>query len=106
MTTAQECDAALAKPFVIIFKHSRVCSVSSYAKAEVSSYCRAHPDTPVYMVVAQQSALAQHVARATGVPHASPQVIVLRNSEVVGVTSHFGITYEALEDLADAEPSR
>lgn len=101
LKTAEDCDAVLVKPLAVLFKHSRSCSLSSSAKAAVLEYRDAHPDAPIFMVFAQQRELSRHVAEATGVPHASPQVIVLRNGDLVGSVSHHGITVESLGELIE-----
>ena len=101
LKTAEDCDALVVRPLVILFKHSRSCSLSSSAKAAVLEYKAAHPDAPLFMVLAQQRALSQYVSELTGVPHASPQVIVLRAGELVGTISHHAITVESLMELID-----
>ncbi|MDQ2843122.1 MAG: thioredoxin family protein [Acidobacteriota bacterium] len=102
LKTVEDCDAALAQPLVILFKHSLSCPVSEIAKEAVSSYQEAELGAPVFMLHVQRRDLAQYVATATGVTHASPQIIVIRNGDFVGTLSHYGITSNAIAALVKA----
>ncbi len=101
LKTIKECDAALAQDSVLLFKHSPSCSVSTFAKTEVALYINARPETPVFMVIVQRREVASYLAAATGVPHASPQVIALRAGKLVGTRSHYGITCRSLSELME-----
>ena len=86
------CINSEAKPVVII-KHSNRCSISSVALNRLLE-SQAELDQSAHVilidVVANRSnslLLASHL----GVDHESPQVIVLKNNEVVYVASHMGI---------------
>jgi bacillithiol system protein YtxJ len=66
---------------------------------EVSRFAAAHPDVPVCLVdVIRERSLAQSIAEALSVPHASPQVIVLRAGMPVWTASHRGIRAETLAE--------
>ena len=60
----------------------------------------------IYLVrVIEEPEVSRHLAVTLGVPHESPQLIVLRNGSVVWSASHSGITYQALEKvLGSLEP--
>ena len=88
----------------LLYKHSTRCGVSLDASMELGDFLAAHPDVAVWQVdVLRQRALAQEFAGLLGVPHQSPQVILLRGGRPVWHTSHQRITREALaERLAAA----
>jgi bacillithiol system protein YtxJ len=61
--------------------------------------------SPVSILVVQERRdLSREVAARTGVPHESPQALVLRNGEAVWSASHFEVTADAVEQaLRNAE---
>lgn len=78
---------------VIIFKHSTTCPISAAAHRQMSRV-RAE----VSLVVVQSAReVSNEVAARTGIRHESPQVIVLKNGEVVWSASHFDIQADAVE---------
>ncbi|OPZ85722.1 MAG: hypothetical protein BWY76_01285 [bacterium ADurb.Bin429] len=78
---------------VVIFKHSTRCPISAVAEREMSRFAAEHPDVLCRQVlVVEQRPLSLRVAEVTGVPHQSPQVLVLRDESVVWKASHYGIT--------------
>lgn len=86
-----------------MFKHSRSCPVSWRADAEVQQFSRLHPDVPVFKLTVQQDReLSRRIADWTGIEHASPQVIVLRNGAVASSESHEGVTVEYLQSATKA----
>ena len=85
---------------VLLFKHSSTCPISARAYREMREV-----NSPVSIVVVQQSReLSREVAARTGVPHESPQALVLRNGRAVWSASHFEVTADAVEQaLRNAE---
>ena len=82
----------------VLFKHSPRCPVSAVAHDEIRSFATGSLQVPVYMVdVVNQRPLSQKVAATLGIPHESPQVIILRQGEPVWDASHYNITASALE---------
>jgi bacillithiol system protein YtxJ len=85
---------SLQKP-VLIFKHSNSCSISSDVYQEVSTV-----SSDIYLVVVQEArALSNEIALRLGIKHESPQMIILRNGEVVYHASHFDITSAKIESI-------
>jgi bacillithiol system protein YtxJ len=77
---------------VVIFKHSLTCPISSAAFDQLETF-----QGPVSLVEVQRAReLSNEIASRLGVPHESPQVIVLRNGQVVWNASHFKITSDAV----------
>ncbi|HSS22289.1 MAG TPA: bacillithiol system redox-active protein YtxJ [Pyrinomonadaceae bacterium] len=79
---------------VVIFKHSLTCSISASVYEEMAAF-----DGEVALIEVQKSReLSEEIASRLGVVHESPQVIVLRNGQVVWNASHFNITAGAVEN--------
>ncbi len=82
----------------IIYKHSFTCGISSMAKSELESNiedlgakAKLH-----FIDVHDRRPVSDYIADKSGVAHHSPQVIVLRNGEVVWDASHGSIKAELL----------
>src|ERR1700676_3602049 len=102
----EELDRLLAQDLVVLFKHSPTCGVSWAAHHQVRRFLAANPGTPLHLVsVRQDYEISRRIAEVTGIPHASPQIIVLRHGEVVAETSHEGITADNLADMLDTASS-
>lgn len=96
--TQDDMDAAFREEVALVYKHSNRCPVSLVAHQEVRRFAEEHPEVAVYVVdVNVQRPLARAVAERTGIPHHSPQAILLRGGEPAWDASHLGITAEALE---------
>jgi bacillithiol system protein YtxJ len=88
---------------VVIFKHSLTCPISSAAYTEMQGF-----DGDVALLEIQRSrALSREVEDRLGVAHESPQVIILKDGQVVWNASHFSITAaavaNAIRELAAGE---
>jgi len=87
---------------VVLFKHSKICPVSTKAKKEVEAFSEEHPDVPVFMIVVQdQRILSDKIAENKGIKHESPQVIVIEHGETKGVLNQGDIKKKAVEELLD-----
>ena len=79
---------------VVIFKHSLTCPISSAAYEQMARF-----DGEVALIEVQVSRqLSKEIEDKLGVPHESPQVIVLNNGQVAWNASHFKITAEAVTE--------
>ena len=86
-------------PVLVIFKHSPLCIVSTFAREQVERFGRTAPSLPITVVdVMRQRPLSEGIAQQTGVRHESPQVLLVSNGRVRWHTSHAGITTAALSD--------
>lgn len=84
-----------SKP-VLIFKHSTRCSVSSMSLDRLLRNWKTEDGekvVPHFLDLIAYRALSDQVEREFGVPHESPQVIIIRNGIAVYDNSHFGISY-------------
>jgi len=77
---------------VVIFKHSLTCPISAAAYDQMAEFAG-----EVALVEVQHAReLSAEIENRLGVDHQSPQVIVLRNGQVVWNASHFKITADAV----------
>jgi bacillithiol system protein YtxJ len=85
---------------IVIFKHSLTCPISADAYEQMAKF-----EGEVVLVEVQRArALSTEIESRLGVMHESPQVIVLRNGQVVWNASHFRITADAVaEAVREAE---
>ena len=84
-----------SKP-VLIFKHSTRCSVSSMSLDRLLRNWKTEDGekvVPYFLDLIAFRALSDQVEDEFGVPHESPQVILIRNGMAVYDNSHFGISY-------------
>ncbi len=78
---------------VLLFKHSTRCNISSMA---LNGFTRNWSGTPedidiYYLDLLNYRDVSNAMATETGILHQSPQVIVLKNKEVVYTATHSGI---------------
>ncbi len=92
------------EPPVLLYKHSTRCGVSLDAQDEVRAFAAGQPGLAIWQLeVPRQRRLADDLAERLGVPHQSPQVILLRGGAPVWHTSHQRITRDALAAQLAAE---
>lgn len=102
LTTAAQIDeikALSAQKPVFIFKHSTSCSISSMSLNRLQRNWKEEDVdkmTPYYLDLLAYRALSNQVATDFGVPHESPQVIVIHGGKAVYHESHYGISYATL----------
>jgi bacillithiol system protein YtxJ len=80
---------------VLVIKHSTTCPVSANALEEYEAYLKNQPSDNVDYVlvkVIESRPVSNLIAEDTGVKHASPQVIYIKNKESVWNTSHWAVT--------------
>jgi bacillithiol system protein YtxJ len=81
---------------VIIFKHSTRCSVSSMSLDRLLRNWKSGDEekvVPYFLDLIAHRELSNLVAREFGVPHESPQIILIKNGEAIYDNSHYGISY-------------
>lgn len=89
----------LAAARAVIYKHSPRCGACVAAEREVAFFAEGHPDVPVYRVdVVSHRQLTQTIARRLGVPHESPQVILVADGAAVWWASHWEVRATDLEE--------
>jgi len=86
----------------IIFKHSPICGISARAEEEFESWKESFKGEKVLVAIVNVifgKELSSQIAVRTGIPHASPQILVLdENNNVLSNTSHYSITENYLNE--------
>ena len=84
---------------IFIYKHSPICSVSTFSYRQVARFLESHDERPRFYwvdVLASRPA-SQEIASRLEVVHQSPQLILVRNGEAVWHVSHGEIEEDAIE---------
>jgi bacillithiol system protein YtxJ len=84
--TLQSLLAASNQRPILVFKHSNSCGISSRAYREMEEL-----ENVNLLEVQTARELSRELAAITGVPHETPQVIVLRNGKAVWHASHYDV---------------
>ena len=86
---------------IAIFKHSTRCSISSTAKSRLErQWDFDEAELPIYYLdLLRHRNISNQIASDFGVYHESPQLLLVKDGEVVYHASHFGID---ARDLAKA----
>jgi bacillithiol system protein YtxJ len=82
---------------VLIFKHSTRCSISSMAWDRMRRNWKEsdfEKITPYFLDLISFREVSNEVASKFGVRHESPQVLLIKDAEVVYHKSHMGISYQ------------
>lgn len=78
---------------VVLFNHDPWCPISARALHQMEAV-----DREIAMVdVSRERSVTREIASRTGVRHESPQVIVVRNGDVIWSASHWDIVTDAVE---------
>ena len=97
LRTAAELEQALAAPRFLLFKHSTSCPISCGAFAEYEEWLASSPAVPsAWLHVVEERPLARTLTERTGVPHESPQALLLVGGRCVWNASHGAITVNSL----------
>lgn len=93
--------ALSTKRLQVVLKHSTRCSISAMAKSRLERQFEAQPlDADFHLLlVVEDRAASNHVAQQLQVQHESPQLIALRNHEVVLDQSHYDIQLAEVAEL-------
>ena len=82
---------------VLIFKHSTQCPISTAAYDELTRFIEEVGDVICGVVlVVENRAISNRIASELGIPHESPQAIVVKNGRPKWNASHWSITTGAL----------
>lgn len=85
--------------FVLIYKHSTRCGISSAALKRLESESFAHTGSSLkhyFLDLLRHRDISMAIADRYGVRHESPQVLLIRNGQCVYHSSHSAISYETL----------
>ncbi|RYZ23602.1 MAG: bacillithiol system redox-active protein YtxJ [Chitinophagaceae bacterium] len=78
----------------VIFKHSTRCSISNVAFQRVNKSAAPAGSEFYLLDVLIHRSVSLKAAERFGVPHESPQVLVIKNGECVYDDSHLGISMQ------------
>ena len=81
---------------VLLFKHSTSCSISSMSLDRLLRNWKPEDSDkiiPYYLDLLAYRNLSNLVAERFGIPHESPQVLLIQNGKVTYHESHYGISY-------------
>lgn len=81
---------------VLIFKHSTRCSVSSMSLDRLLRNWKSADEeklSPYFLDLIAHRSLSNQIEKEFGIPHESPQVIILKEGKAVYDNSHYGISY-------------
>jgi monothiol bacilliredoxin len=96
-----ECLETSANGPVLIFKHSTSCPTSAGAYSRFMKWAQEKGDAlpSCFLVkVIQSRPLSNEIAVRLGVPHKSPQLILVKDGAVAWSASHHAIGAEAIEE--------
>ncbi|HLR79470.1 MAG TPA: bacillithiol system redox-active protein YtxJ [Bacillota bacterium] len=84
---------------VLLFKHSTTCPLSAQAMNEYQSFLQSlDKDVSAYMVkVIEERPISNKIAEWTEVRHHSPQILLVKDKEVLWHTSHTKITTKNMD---------
>lgn len=84
---------------VLIFKHSTRCSISSMSLDRLLRNWKVTDQekvTPYFLDLISNRFLSNQIENEFGIPHESPQVILIREGKAIYDTSHYGISYHEI----------
>lgn len=83
----------------LIFKHSTRCSISSMALRRAEDNLPIQNLSANYLDLIAFRDVSNYIAELTGVTHQSPQIILIRNKEVIYHASHGSMDWKEIESL-------
>ncbi|MGL1935824.1 MAG: bacillithiol system redox-active protein YtxJ [Fibrobacterales bacterium] len=97
--------SSLERP-TLILKYSPVCPVSHYSQNEFNVFIDENPElhdkVNLYQVnVIGARPVSKEIAASFSIKHESPQVILLKNGDVIWHDSHSGVNRQSLVDAVD-----
>jgi len=93
--------AESSKRPVLLLKHSTRCGISAYADGQFRMFQEEHADPPVTcarVLVVEERAVSMWLAERLGVPHASPQIMLIAGGNVVWHASHYSVNEKNIEE--------
>ncbi|MGD8698577.1 MAG: bacillithiol system redox-active protein YtxJ [Gemmatimonadales bacterium] len=93
----EDLEVVLAAELALVYKHSPRCVQALFARSQVDRFAETSSDISLYMIdVIVDREVSNAVARRVGVPHESPQVILLRRGRPIWHASHGGVKAKAI----------
>jgi len=97
----QALDESSSSKYIVIFKHSTRCPISTVAKLRLKSKWSLDSDRFgfYYLDLIKFRDLSNEIEDRYQVKHESPQVIVIKNAEAIYDNSHLDISIKDLESV-------
>ena len=76
---------------VYVFKHSSNCGISSMVLKRFEKQIKERNETYFYLHIQAYRTLSNWLSEELGIRHESPQLIVLKNGEVLAHDSHYSL---------------
>jgi bacillithiol system protein YtxJ len=84
---------------IVLFKHSTRCSISDAALARYERGVKQMEEVKhIYLDLIAYRPISNRIAEELNVEHQSPQVIILKNKEVIFTTTHNGINAQIINE--------
>lgn len=101
LVSAEEVDVVLMasnSKIQVIYKHSYSCGICYRAKNSIEKISGEDASgAEFHMVdVIQERSISKYIAEKTGITHESPQMLILKDGEVIWHASHFNVKLENL----------
>lgn len=99
LTSEEQIDQLItesAEKPVLLFKHSTSCSISSMALDRLLRNWKTEDSdkiSPYYLDLIAFRSLSNLIAERFGIPHESPQVLLIKKGKVTYHESHYGISF-------------
>ncbi len=84
--------------YQVLFKHSTTCPISSMAKMRLESQWDLDNVDAHYLDLLSYRSVSNYIADSLSVHHESPQLILLKNGEVIYDSSHLDISVEEIKE--------
>ena len=90
----------LNKDYVLLFKHSTRCIVSriSLSRFELGFDKKINISKFIFIDVLKKRLLSNEIAKVYSIHHESPQIILLKDNNVLFHTSHSDISFSSLKN--------
>lgn len=84
----------------VIFKESTRCPISRQVSAGLKDLAGTYPFWHT-LVIQEHPELRSIIAERFGIPHESPQVLIIRDGQVVHSANHYDIDPQTVENYLD-----
>ncbi len=84
--------------YQVIFKHSTTCPISSMAKMRLESKWDLEKVDAHFLDLLSYRSISNYIAESLEVHHESPQLILLKNGEVIHDSSHLDISVDEIKE--------
>ena len=86
---------------VVIFKHSKRCSISSTALSRLERAWNADATPAYYLDLIAYRPISTAIAEKFDIEHQSPQVLVIKNGDCIYAATHWDIAFDEINQHLD-----